>query len=358
MKYLLLTPLLAILLLFVINNMAFAASIGLVYDYQQPPRSICDHHEDFDNGFLCAIRPSRLDNDTRDLYDTDTAANQNLGFGYHAIMFPNDGVTIRGVYIHFGGSFGRPFNPRNNTFPSGTFLREAWDSGFIVIQLAYNNRFAVNSEGECGGNLLINNCAGDIRREKILGGNLSPIAVTPVADSIEHRLTRLVKYLKTQNFELPINAVHNNRINWRRMFLGGHSQGAGQALYIGKYFGAEHVCMLAGSYDVYDAVPAAPHELIADWFLDTSSTIPRRKVRAILAEDDQFSSDFLAAYNVLSLVENWHWRSFFAEQYFDEDLNQIDDGHAAAIRDPSFGELRRRACFTREYLWGDNFWSR
>ena len=349
MKNLLLNSLTALFLLFVLNNTAFAAISGLFYDYKQPSRSICDHHEDFDNGFLCAIRPSRLDSDTRDIYDTDTVKNHRLGFGYHAIMFPNDGVRIRGVYIHFGGTFSRPFNPINNTFRSGTFLREAWDSGFIVIQLAYNNRFAINSEGECGGDFQIDNCAGNIRREKILGGNLSPIAVTPVADSIEHRLIRLVEYLETKNFELPINAIRYNRINWPRMFLGGHSQGAGQALYIGKYFGAKHVCMLAGSYDVPDVVPAPPPELIADWFLDTSSTIPRRKVRAILAEDDQFSSQFFSAYDVLSLVENWHWRSFFAEQYFDEDLNEIN-GHAAAIRDPSFGELRRRACFTRQFL--------
>ncbi|MEE9346408.1 MAG: hypothetical protein V3U88_12450 [Methylococcales bacterium] len=355
MKHLLLNPLLAIFLLFVIDNTAFAASIGLVYDYQQPPRSMCDHYEDFDNGFLCALRPSRLDAATRDIFDTDTQINRRSGFGYHAIMFPDKGVKIRGVYIHFGGSFGRPFNPVNNTFQSGTFLREAWDSGFIVIQLAYNNRYAVNSDDECGGDLLIDNCAGKIRREKILGGNSSPIADTPVADSIEHRLTRLVEYLENRGIELPINAISNGQINWPGMFLGGHSQGAGQALYIGKYFGARHVCMLAGIHDVHDNVQASSPELIADWFLDTSSTIPRRKLRAILAEDDPFYNQFVSAYGVLSLVENWHWKSFFAEQYFDEDHNEINTGHGAAIKDPSFRELRLRACFTRQYLWKDNF---
>jgi len=334
------------------TNTALAAVIEPPFNYQPPPPSICDFHEEVDSGFLCAIQPSRLDSETRDVFSTDTYANRTRGFGYHAMLFPNDNIMIKGVYIHFGGSFSRPFNPMNNTFPSATLLKEAADVGFIAIQLAYNNRFPVSSSDECSGpaGASIDDCAGSIRRDKTLGGELSLSAPTPIADSIEHRLTRVVEYFDSQAFDLPIQVVLDEQINWPALFLGGHSQGAAQALYIGKYYGAKHVCMLAGSYDVPDAVPAIPPEGIADWFLDASTVMPHYKVRAVVAENDQFFDRFLTGYAALSLKENWHWRSFYASHYFDEEMNEID-GHGAAVRDPSFAEIRRKACFTQQYLW-------
>ena len=92
------------------------------YAYVPPPLSICDASQAIDGGFLCAIRPSRLDAAARDVYATGSVGDENLGFGYHVVAFPQADTVLNGIYVHFTGSMGRAYDPTREEYPSQTFL--------------------------------------------------------------------------------------------------------------------------------------------------------------------------------------------------------------------------------------------
>ena len=101
----------------------------------------------------------------------------------------------KGVYLHFTGSLGRAYNQASRNFLSQTLLDEAMEAGFITVQIAYHNRYAVNSSNECAGNDDVDNCAGLVRYEKITGEDVTSVVEVPPADSIVQRLIAVVTYL-------------------------------------------------------------------------------------------------------------------------------------------------------------------
>jgi len=316
------------------------------YVYMQPSPEFCLASEVAEYGFLCAVQPSALDAATRDIYATGSLPDERLGFGYHVVAFPQNGTEINGVYLHLTGSYGRPYNQRNGEFANRLFLKEALEAGYITIQLAYNNRFAVNLD-ECGGNaerLAVDNCAGDVRLEKITGEDISDVTDTPRADSIEHRLLTLFEYLESQGVDFPYALTDGERINWSRLRVGGHSQGATHAMYLYKYFDAAHACVLAGGYDVPDSVPDVPPEGVADWLLDGSVPVDLSAIRAVVSVDDSSYDAFVAAYALLGMEKGVHWQDFNGAPYQDSDGEEIS-GHSAAVKDSRFKDLRIQACF-------------
>jgi len=253
-------------------------------------------------------------------------------------------VEIKGIYVHLTGSYGRPYDQRKGEFSNSLLLREALQAGYIMIQLAYNNRFSVNLD-ECSGSLAmlrVDNCAGDVRAEKITGEDLSEVSETPRADAIEYRLFRLLAYLEAQGVAFPY--ALDEQVDWQRLRVGGHSQGATHALYLAKYFGAARVCLLAGGYDIPDLEPSLPAERVADWLLDSSVTLDVGKVRAVASIDDSSYQSLVRAYAVLGLEKGTHWQAFGGAPYRDEKGNEIN-GHAAVARDARFSDLRTQACW-------------
>ncbi|MDH5230925.1 MAG: hypothetical protein OEZ58_15740 [Gammaproteobacteria bacterium] len=309
-------------------------------DYAAPDPSICHATEVIDGGFLCALQPSML---ARAAHDKDMQGS-NSGFGFHAIGFPNNDATVRGIYLHLGGTSGRPYDQTTSEFPSRTWLSEAVDSGFIVIQLAYNNRFSVNGDQACGGKgLAINDCAGLLRREKFSGKDDSTMTNTSPADSIQQRLITLIEYFAARNYEFPIELVNDGIVNWNDLRIGGHSQGAGHALFIAKNYGAKSVCLLSGAYDIYDTIFRGEQPAIADWFIGDNSFLKQTTVRAMVSSQDTAYTGFQTAFNTLSLVKDIHWI----------DTDELDTiippsgefgPHAATVKDPAYGGFRRTLC--------------
>jgi hypothetical protein len=312
--------------------------------YRQPDPSVCDATRELEHGYLCAIRPSRLDDTARDVFGEATVADKNFGFGYHVVAFPTEATAIEGVYLHFTGSMGRAYHQGSQRFPSQTLLKEAMKAGYITVQVAYHNRYAVNSPEECIGAKDIDDCAGRVRYEKITGEDVTSVVEVPPADSIRKRLLDLFGYMQNVGFDFPAPVTSNGEIAWENLRLGGHSQGSGHALYITKYWNSQHTCLLGGPYDVPDTVPSLPPENIADWYLDDSRAIDRSKLRALVAVDDANYSQFVAAYAVLGLEEGLHWQSFSAASYTDWEGKSIS-GHGAVVHDPAFAEQRFRTCF-------------
>lgn len=314
------------------------------YVYRQPDPSACDATLELEHGYLCAIRPSRLDDLARDVFGEATPADKNLGFGYHVIAFPKEETSIEGVYLHFTGSMGRAYHQGSQRFPSQTLLNEAMKAGYISVQVAYHNRYAVNSPEECLGAKNVDDCAGRVRYEKITGEDVSSVVKVPSADGIRKRLVDLFSYWEGVGFDFPVAVASDDEIAWKNLRLGGHSQGAGHALYLSKYWNSQHACLLGGPYDVPDTVPSLPPEGIADWYLDDSRAIDRSKLRALVAVDDANYSQFVAAYAVLGLEKELHWQSFSAANYTDSEGKSIS-GHGAVVHDPAFAEQRFRTCF-------------
>ena len=217
------------------------------YDYNPPAATLCDDSIETTHGFLCAIQPSRLDENARDIFDDGSLGDRSLGFGYHVVAFPDPDKEITGVYVHFTGSMGRGYNQLNGEFPSFSLLEEAMAAGYITIQLAYHNRYTVNSVQECVGSNDIDNCAGLVRREKITGEDLSTIVDVPISDSITHRMKTVVSYFDDNGFAFPVSIVEEDNVQWQNLFLGGHSQGAGHTLYITKYWGSTFACLFWGA---------------------------------------------------------------------------------------------------------------
>lgn len=316
------------------------------YIYAPPDTEFCFTTEINDAGVLCAIKPSTADPGARDEFGSDSLADERLGFGYHAVAFPAEGIPVKGVDVHLTGSYGRPYNQRTGEFANRLLLDEAMEAGWIVIQLAYNNRFSINLD-ECGKtsrNQSVDNCAGDIRREKITGENFSVVTDTPLADSIEQRLINLSVYLANMGVALPPILTRNGRVDWPRLRVSGHSQGATHALYLGKYFEAAFVCMLAGGYDVPDSEPFFPPELVADWLLEDQTGLDLSRVRALVAVEDDAYEAFVAAYDALELQQDLHWHELNDPPFTDTGGNVVN-GHAAVVKDARYAALRYNACW-------------
>ena len=330
-----------------VSDVTQGVDSGWTYAYQPPDPSICDDSLALGAGTLCALRPSRLDSAARDQFGAGNAGDKNLGFGYHVVAFPKGDASIRGVYVHFTGSLGRPYRPGSKTFPSQTLLEEAMGAGYIIVQVAYHNRFPVNSKQECGGATDVDNCAGLVRLEKITGEDKTNVVDVPLADSITQRFRKVVSYLEGQGFTFPVVMVSDGEVAWQNLRVGGHSQGAGHALYVTKYWDSLHTCLFGGPYDVPDKIPALPQEGVADWFLDASQSVDLNKVRALVAEDDANYGDFLKVFKLLGFKEGVHWRSFSAASYKDR-AGETVDGHTAVVKDPAFKQQRAITCFSPE----------
>jgi hypothetical protein len=319
------------------------------YEYAQPDSSICDVVSEFDDGYLCAIKPSRLDPLTLDKHP----GHNFFGFGYHVVVFPKAGTAIKGVYVHLSGSFGRPYSQFTKKFRDKTFQMESATSGYIMIHLAYSNRYAINSDDECGDDASRNldNCAGLLREDKIIGTKMSaadfsatPIEDTKVEDSITYRLAKLVSYLEAQEFKFPVSVTTGSIVNWRNISVGGHSQGSGHAAFIAKNYGVKHACLLAGIFDTYDNVPAADES--ADWLQSSQSKTYVDKMKAVLCADDPNQSNFEFGMALLRMKKDQHYVvvSDPAKKYAGADLQTVD-AHSAPLLDPRYAAQRKNACF-------------
>lgn len=310
--------------------------------YTQPSSTICDVSKFGTYGLFCAIKPSRLDPAARDIFGTATFADQRFGFGYHAIGFPPTGTTIKGTYLHFVGSYGRPYNPTTANFDNDILLEEGMKKGFVVVQIAYDNRFMVN-EDVCMTYKNFNNCAGLLRKEKITGEDVFPYAVTPVADSIEQRIRKLNSYLISKNVILPIPLANGNAINYSGLNIGGHSQGSGHAYFIALWVEVRRACFLGGPYDIPDLISNAYP--IADWFTErVSPATSVARMKAALSVDDDAYSNFITSFQYMGLVKNDNWVEVSGAPYKNRQGDDIN-GHGAIIQDPRFETVRANACF-------------
>jgi hypothetical protein len=161
------------------------------------------------------------------------------------------------------------FLPGTGGFPAQfpAFVQRGATRGYHSIGLAYNNGTSVNVT--CNGPITNADCAGAVREEDFSGRDTSALVSVSREDSIEGRLTALLKYL---SFHRPSDGWSQyldaqGGVLWDKVSLNGNSQGAGHAGYISKVRKVYRVGLYAGPSDWVLAT-----DVPANWYGLSSQT--------------------------------------------------------------------------------------
>jgi len=192
---------------------------------------------------------------------TDSAIDASRGS--HE-TFINSAVTPkRKLFVFMPGTGGTPPLYR-------LIVQAAANNGYHAIGLAFEN---VVSVGDLCSGSADPDCAGKVREERFSGQDTSPlIAVTP-ADGIRNRLVKALAYLAQQHPQDGWGDFLDNggNIRWDRVRVSGHSQGGGEAGYIGRQQLVDRVCFFSSPADIDDV----QHKLAA-WVLAPGATPAER----------------------------------------------------------------------------------
>ncbi|BAC88588.1 BPSS1187 family protein [Gloeobacter violaceus] len=244
-------------------------------------------------GVVCVIRPSLTDPEIADRGTT------NLGYGYHVVGLPNDIDAARGVFFYLMGTNGKPYDPVSQSLPSLSIVEEGIAQGFVVLQLAYPNDVAVAELcGNDGG------CYGPARQEIIYGLPISAAVEISPEQSIMHRLSALVAYLKANmpgEVVMP-QAIRGAAIDWQAMRLGGSSQGGGHAGYIAHDYPTGGVCFLASPVDTVAVTTESTTRYSAvEWIAQEGWQTPSERLKGVVHRQDGSYESITTNFRALGL---------------------------------------------------------
>jgi len=151
------------------------------------------------------------------------------------------GAQLNKLYLFIGGT-------RSSSSEAYTGLRlHAASLGFDFVNLSYPNTVAAASLDNNNDSLAFNN----YRQEICFGTPISDAVTVDSLNSIATRTLKLIQYLSTANPSENWGQylATPNTIDWTKVVVGGHSQGAGHAAYLAKQFLVDRVLMFAGPND-------------------------------------------------------------------------------------------------------------
>ena len=153
------------------------------------------------------------------------------------------------LLVHFPGSFDIPTN-------SKLILQHAARRGFPAIGLRYPNRWTVNSLCRTSSNA---DCFEEVRMEILDGIDRTDLLVISEPNSITNRLVKLLEYLDAEfpDDEWGRFLSGDGDVDWSKIAVAGHSQGAGHAAMIAHVHRVHRVGMFAGVTD-YSSYAEAP----------------------------------------------------------------------------------------------------
>jgi predicted cupin superfamily sugar epimerase len=350
------------------DNATTSCAVTVIATPAAPDLSFCDAKLTMSAGTLCAVAPSKTDSRILDnslptgSTKISKAQDAHYGFGYHVIAVPKDTAHIKGTWIHFSGSYGRAYDQNSlatNTidkYATNQWLNELMAQGYIVIQLAYDNRFSVNSDlcvastssKSPATGYYVDNCAGKVREMGLTGtGDGAGVRLDDQYNTIDYRIQALLTYLTAKKFTFPEKFDPLN-FDWSKVHVSGHSQGANQSYYIAQKRKVAGSCMLAGAYDKADAVNTSPILLynVADWILSSVgiSKTPTSLQRATMTQTDDSYTSFYNTDNLILKLPATQLLVVPAATYHNS-YGEVVDGHAAILVDPSLASYRAKACF-------------
>ncbi|MDX2130198.1 MAG: hypothetical protein SFU91_14285 [Chloroherpetonaceae bacterium] len=131
------------------------------------------------------------------------------------------------------------------------------NKGFDVISLSYLNSVSTLAFKDLSDSLAFTR----FREEVTFGTPISPLVQVDSLSSIYSRVSKLLNYLIKTHPESnwSIYLTSSGEIDWSKIAVSGHSQGAGHACFLGKKFHVQRVVMFAGpnDYSTYFKRPAS-----------------------------------------------------------------------------------------------------
>ena len=158
-------------------------------------------------------------------------------------------------------------------------VKEAARRGYHAIGLAYDDRVAVLFACEHATSAT---CFGDVRMKMITGRNTTTRVKVSPHDSIIYRLHALLRYLAStyprEGWGQFLTADDN--IDWRKLHVGGHSQGSGDVGLMTKLYPLGRACYFSFGYDRNGTIR------LPAW-LDMPNVTPASRVYAFINVHDQ-----------------------------------------------------------------------
>ena len=184
-------------------------------------------------------------------------------------------VTNGFLYVHLVGSGGLPENNQ-------IIARHAAERGFHVVSLAYPNWPSVGELTFQSGD---GEAPGQVRRERLFGEDASTLVDVDPPNSILNRLIQLLGYLDQQfPDERWARFLQDGQPAWSRLLIGGHSQGAGHAAYLGQDYRLAGVVLLGGPGDFVAGLG------MADWLSRPGLTPAARHYAFVHALDPSYNA--------------------------------------------------------------------
>jgi hypothetical protein len=185
----------------------------------------------------------------RDINPALTNSALTLNLSPHFVVNPAANVApAQRLFVMLPGTGGVPRFYRE-------IVRAGAVRGYHAIGLTYPNDQAIGDL--CAGSQ-DTDCAGRARLEVITGQNTSVLVNVDADNSIDRRLRALLVYLQTaypsEGWE---KYLIGGEVDWSRVTLAGHSQGAGHAAYSGKLRRLNRIVMFSGPGDV-GVTPGSP----------------------------------------------------------------------------------------------------
>ena len=149
----------------------------------------------------------------------------------HVVMAPNTGAAGLPLWVHLGGTAGKPTNTEN-------IGEAAVDAGYRYISLAYLNNVSVSDRCTCPSReRRAGNCNEEVRLELLTGDDFSADFDMDPEESIENRLAALLYTLDQQYPAGGWDAYYDlstHKPLWEEMAISGFSQGGGMAGLIAR----------------------------------------------------------------------------------------------------------------------------
>lgn len=195
----------------------------------------------------------------------------------------NSKTHLNKLMLFVGGSFS---SPNDYTF----ICEHAASIGLDVISISYANNITAASLASSTDSLIF-----DKYRDEINFGNqVSDEVSVDELNSINTRAIKLIQYLTSTYPEQDWGQyiTTSNNLNWEKIVIAGHSQGAGHACYLGKKRSAERVVMFSGPNDF-----STHFNSPANWLTEDGLTDISKQYALLHVNDEIISYD----YQVLNL---------------------------------------------------------
>jgi len=172
------------------------------------------------------------------------------------------------------------------------FLSQAASLGYLAIGLGYANQTAVGVR--CLNNLA---CFGEVRANVFDGSHPSTYSDLSARDGISDRLAALLRYLSGRYpDEGWSHFLHDGEPVWSSIVMSGHSQGGGEAVFIGT------VRRLRGAIALSSPPDTSLAHRPATWLASVPrGPTPLRRIVAFVHDGDPFYGRILSDWNAMRL---------------------------------------------------------